>query len=177
MADTLEQQVRDTINRVRKRADNVVSSLQSSFWGRLGTDGAEAAISAINTIRRGPLPRWERQGLDALKAGNAPGKNGWPGWVKAGNIILDGIEEIADDGRNETLASFVDANKAATKEAVETVERIAKKAASLPLEIAKTAGEAQSALIKPLIPVLIVVGLGAIAWALGPGGARGLVGK
>ena len=133
------------IARVKDARAKGIAKLENKF---LGGEPEQAAIRMIKGL---PIDAWAQRGLDAAKAGKAPGL-GWPQWVEGGSVFIDGINEITGIGMNATL----DAVKATAVDTAKQVETAAKKVAAKTVTAVETVGSTVTTSLK------LVVGIAAL---------------
>lgn len=102
----------------------------SAYADALANISPEAATGIAGMKPR--IDDWCKRGRDAAATRDkTPGPNGWPGWVKAGTIYLDGIEEIYKEGKAVKLdaitAQALNVPKTTVDATVKAVAKVQKK--------------------------------------------------
>lgn len=88
----LPAEVKADVEKVRKALSSALSATNDS--------PAHDALAALSA----PIEAWAKRGTDAAATrAKVPSANGWPGWVKAGTVYLDGIEDITKEGAHYIL--------------------------------------------------------------------------
>lgn len=175
---SLLEQVNKQISTVDSAAAAAISELENKWFP---TDFEKSSASEIRGLKNSAIPAWAKLGRDAASADKLPGSNGWPGWLKAGEVFLQGIKDASDAADGAQLQAIIEVAKAAPAHVGEDITTAVRKTAKFSGEIVGTVGAAAggavgstvAATLKPLWPVLLLVGAGA---ALYLGGVRKLGG-
>ncbi len=154
---------------VGARAEEVRSALRAGITATrgkfLGGMPAAEAAKALESLR-GPIDAWAKRGDDAARTGLVPSANGWPGWLKAGETFVAGINDITKLGLDANLDNIT----TAVAEIPDDVKRVAKKAAQVIKDatdtVSKAAGSAAWDLVKPLLLPLGLIAVGLVAFAV-----------
>lgn len=150
-------QVDVNVRKVRDAHARALSALESKFWQ---SDQIENTIRALKSLRK-PIDTWAERGTAAAAADKAPGAGGWSGWVRAGDELMRGIDELHDIGDNITLGDVADTAKNVPAETLRVVSTASK-------AVARATGETVAAALGPVAPylvgLLVVVGIGAAVY-------------
>jgi hypothetical protein len=145
-----------TIAKVREAQRAGIAKLDGRWFG------GDAGVAGLRSLTP-KIDEWASRGQAAAKSGKTPSANGWPGWVKAGEILIDGLEKIAEESLAAPLKIFGEVVSEAPATSAKFVEQVAKKTG-------KAAGEALSGvtsavgagvgnLIRPLILPIVLIAL------------------
>lgn len=162
---SLAEQVSDRIAKVQGARSDAIVTLKGRFWQ------SEATKQALSVLERDAIGvgGWSQRGTDALAAGKEPAGAGWPGWIKAGDILLDGIADQVGEAEHATLENITQT----VADVKADVARVASKAAKTAKAVGAVAGDVAGAATKPLLPVLGIAAVGLVALAaLKFGGGR-----
>ncbi len=113
------------------------------------SDDAKTGLTGM----KNNIDDWCARGRKAASTRNAvPGAAGWPGWIKAGTIYLDGIKDIDDTLSSVVLdaitAQALNAPATTVKATKEAVHTIAKKATAAAHEAVHAVEEVGSGITK-----------------------------
>ncbi|MCK9629638.1 MAG: hypothetical protein M0R37_13735 [Bacteroidales bacterium] len=141
------------VSRVEGENRKALDTLNGKWFKSSDT---EAAISALTSLKK-TIAAWATRGRNAVKAGAGkmpPEK--WSGWVKAGEVFIDGIHDLGEFGAKSSLVDIADTTVEAVKDAPKQVARAVK-------ATAKAVGETAGAVVTPLLLPLVVIAAIAIA--------------
>jgi len=164
MPDSFQKQIDDRITQVRLAHRQAIGELESKWWRGATEDKWLDALRSLT----GRIDAWAQNGNEG-----APGKAGWPGWLKSGQILLDGVASMmagsALDVRQRKLALITDIPRHAPKDVARAAKKSAKVATKVAASAAKATGEIAAAGVAPLLlPLLAIGGVGLVAYmALG----------
>jgi len=152
--------VESTIAKVREAQRAGIAKLDGRWFG------GDAGMAGLRSLTP-KIDEWAKRGQDAAKSGKTPSANGWPGWVKAGDILIDGLEKIAEESLAEPLKIFGEVVAEAPETSAKFVGKIAKKTGEAAGEalsgVTSAVGVGIGNLIRPLIlPIVLIaiVGVG-----------------
>lgn len=162
--ETMTEQVQHEVARVRSYRDEALAMLEGAWVFK--------DSRAINNVRGfgERIDAWAKVGEDAAAAGKSP-KAGWPAWSANAQSLLDGIREQAAMPTRELAANIKTTLAQAPQTTIDAAADTANKAARATAKAVKAAGaaaadayhDAAGAVLAPLKPVLLVVGLVALA--------------
>lgn len=158
MTLSLAEQVDQRIDQVNDAHAAALAELRDRFFQ---TDAVEAATAALKSLRP-PIDAWADKGAAALAGGGQPGAAGWPGWIRAGQELIDGIGDIHNLGVTQTLADITATKRDIERDTADVAKKIGRVAKSTALEAVDVAGKATSAIATPLALPLAVVGIVAV---------------
>jgi hypothetical protein len=147
--------IQDRIAVVKGAANKAIAQLDAKAGGWFGDDWAKSAASSIRSLQP-KIETWQQNAFDSLAGKLAlPSKNGWPGWIEAGNVFLKGVAELAQEGQSGKL----DALKVVVKEAPATSAKAIKTAtAEASKFVTDTATGVITPLLKPIGMIALVAG-------------------
>ncbi len=126
-------EVASDIKRVNKAYDEGVAAIKSAWFGN------EESISGITSMRT-PIDKWAERGIAAAKTPTGtPSNGGWPAWVKAGQVFLDGIADIRGMGTRDKLDAITAQARDMPKTTAETAAKGVTKAAKATVAAASLA--------------------------------------
>lgn len=158
MADeALIKQVNENVVEVWGIYDKGIYKLDSGWT----TDEEEEGIKAIKALEP-RIKSWANLGLGAAENDGEPGVNGWPGWIKSGETIAQGIAEIASLAESARLENIVTTAKETGETVVKMGETVKKTVKASVREIGEATGETVASALKPAILPIAALGLVAI---------------
>ena len=142
-------EVADRTRQVRQAAVAAITALDNQF---LGGQAADESIAVIRALQPN-IEAWALRGEDAAGKSVIPA-SGWDGWLRAGQVFLDGIHDVHDLGKDGALASLSAQVADSPRETLKAVERARKKSVKL---ITDTITETENAIVQPLLLPLILL--------------------
>lgn len=161
-------QVNDRAKAVQTALTRGIAACDSKF---LGGQPAASAASALRALKPS-IDAWATRGVLAAQTGKLPtatdGKTSitWAKWIDAGEVKIQGINEITGLGLDSNLELIKESVAAIPADTKKVVTAIAKTTAKVVQETADVTGGVVGSLIRPLLIPLGIAAAGLVAFAV-----------